>query len=95
MSYKSREKKRSMRGEQREAEAARRNRNTETAQRWFLTLVSKPCSCNMCGGALRKGREMFYRHTPRSVVCTTCGESAGIRWRPSIKWEQARRRRRR
>src|SRR4051812_14601632 len=37
-------------------------------------LVRDTC-CGRCGGVLRVGREMVYRHTPRQALWTACGHS--------------------
>jgi len=36
---------------------------------WWLTLVVRDTCCARCGGVLRVGREMVYRHTPREARC--------------------------
>lgn len=66
--------------------------NKETmAVRHYLTIVSRTCSCNDCGGRLQEGRDEFvYRHTPREVLCKRCADRRGIRPRPSRRWELAR-----
>ena len=89
MSFKSREKKR-------RAELAitrSRSENTEKmAGRHYLTIVSRHCCCNQCGGRLREGRECVYRHAPKEILCTTCAAVQGLRPRPSERWETGRRR---
>lgn len=90
MGYKQRERRRKRRaavaGAQREARSS-----GSSAEKWWLTVVSKATCCARCGGMLRKGREMVYRHTPREALCLGCAEDAEIKWRPSARWEQARR----
>jgi hypothetical protein len=60
-----------------------------TSGKWWLTIVSATTCCAVCGGILRKGAEMVYRHTPREARCTSC--AAGLSYRPSTRWEQQRR----
>jgi hypothetical protein len=70
---------------------ARKNRTEETARRWFLTLAKKPGRFDCCGDRFDRGAEVVYRHEPRSVHCQRCADRAGLRYRPSIRWERARR----
>jgi hypothetical protein len=86
MSFKSREKKR----RRRIAVARVRAKNRETmAERHYLTVVSRHCCCNSCGGSLRAGRDdCVYRHTPREILCLRCATDQQIRYRTSRKWDQ-------
>jgi hypothetical protein len=34
-----------------------------------------------------------YRHVPREILCVLCADGRDIRWRPSLRWEESRRRR--
>jgi hypothetical protein len=34
---------------------------------------------------------MVYRHTPREILCILDADARGLYYRPSLKWEQARR----
>ena len=89
MSFQSRQKKR------RSAAAksrAQQNRTPETNTRWFLTLATRKCCCNECGGVLPEKHEIVYRHTPRTVLCEFCADRQGIKARPSMRWEQAHKR---
>jgi hypothetical protein len=52
MSWKSREKKR-------RAKAAVAKSRRRYPDRWYLTIVSRRCSCNRCGAVLREGGEML------------------------------------
>jgi hypothetical protein len=87
MSFKSRQRKRAI-------AASKRDHKEAIAGRWYLTIVGRACACARCGGVLRPGKEMIYRHTPRETRCRLCAEDAGVKPRPSIKWSAARRARR-
>jgi hypothetical protein len=91
LSYKSREKKRRARIAQSKRRHEQRGRY---AERHYLTIVSRPASCNRCGGSLRNGAECVYRHTPRQILCVLCADSEKISYRPSMRWERRRSRRR-
>jgi hypothetical protein len=85
MSYKSRQKKRAIR-------AAKEKHRAAISERHYLTLVKRKCICNACGGLLRAGKEMVYRHTPREILCTICAEHRGLaggKLRVSARWEKA------
>jgi hypothetical protein len=58
--------------------------------RWWLTVVTSTTCCAVCGGVLRNGCDMVYRHTPREARCTSCAE--GLSYRPSARWEWRKRR---
>jgi ribosomal protein S27E len=91
MSFQSREKKRRHKAA---AKSAKHNRSSETARRWFLTLARKPGQCATCPVRFGRGAEIVYRHEPREVRCIRCAtrleDSKG--YRPSLRWEKARRR---
>lgn len=87
MSFKSREKKRKSRIAASSAKANRR----QHPDRWYLTIVTRPCCCNACGGSLREGAECVYRHEPREVLCLACAQRRRIAPRPSLRWERAKR----
>ncbi len=87
MSFKSRQKKRAI-------QKARKAYASAIAERHYLTVVTRACSCNACGGALREGREMIYRHSPKAVLCLLCAEQQAIRFRTSQAWEKRRHRER-
>ena len=97
MSYRSRQKKRERRAAEGQGRhATRPARTTDTPGRWFLTLVTRTCCCARCGGVLRAGADMVYRHTPRECLCTACAHvDPAIKPRPSLKWEHTRQRSRR
>ena len=90
MSYESRQKKR--RHKRIEA-TARQRRSPESARRWFLTLAKKPGTFGCCGAGFERGAEIVYRHEPREVRCVRCAtrleDSSGFR--PSLRWERAKR----
>ena len=66
MSFKSREKKRQTKLA---INRSRTQHQEKMAGRHYLTIVSRHCSCNACGGSLREGGECVYRHTPREILC--------------------------
>lgn len=70
------------------------NRTPEGTRAWFPTLATRKCCCNECDGMLPEKRETVYRHTPRTLLCALCAQRHGIKARPSIRWEQAHKRRR-
>jgi hypothetical protein len=86
MSFESREKKR----RRKRAITDVRARHGETmAARHYLTVVSRHCCCNRCGGSLRAGRDdCVYRHTPREILCIRCADEQKIRYRTSRKWDR-------
>jgi hypothetical protein len=47
---------------------------SSAADKWWLTVVRTTTCCARCGGVLRPGGEMVYRHTPREARCVLCGE---------------------
>lgn len=79
------------------ARAQRESRRTgSSARKWWLTVVSKHTCCARCGGVLREGRQMVYRHTPGESLCLACAEDdPAVKWRPAARWERSRRRERR
>jgi hypothetical protein len=90
VSFQSREKKRRYKA----AEAsARRNRTSETASRWFLTLAKKPGRYMCCGGSFDRGAEIVFRHEPRAIRCVRCAERLedSKDYRLSFRWERAQR----
>jgi hypothetical protein len=86
MSFKSREKKRRARIA---ISKSRIEHREAIAGRYYLTIVSRTCSCNRCGDRLREGRECVYRHTPREILCLGCANLGKIRYRTSVKWERS------
>ncbi len=82
MSFRSREKKR-------KAKAARTKARPHPAC-YYLTIVSRTCSCNKCGGRLSEGSECVYRHAPKWILHVSCARGLGLKLRPSRKWERRR-----
>jgi hypothetical protein len=93
VSYQSRVKKRRYKAA---TKKAKRNRTSETARRWFLTLASKPGLCGACPARFDRGAEIVYRHEPREIRCVRCGERApdSKGCRPSLRWEAMQRQQR-
>jgi hypothetical protein len=94
MSFKSREKKRSYKVAKAKGQQQQRS---EHADRWYLTIVNRAGACNdpSCGAPLREGRECVFRFSPKEILCLRCADRRKIRYRPSLRWEQANRRSRR
>ena len=92
MSYESREKKRRAKLAIRKSRSENREK---TAGRYFRTIVSRHCSCNDCGRALREDRECVFRYSPKEILCVTCSDVRGLQPRPSERWEKWRERQRR
>jgi hypothetical protein len=90
--YRQREKKRRKAGAV--AAAQRQSRRTgSSAGKWWLTVVSKNTCCARCDGALREDRPMIYRREPGESLCLPCAErDPAVKARPSVRWEQMRRR---
>jgi hypothetical protein len=90
MSFQSREKKRRYK---RAVNKSKKRYADETARRWYLTLAWKRAACARCGDALKVGGEIVYRREPRETRCVRCAgqceDSKG--YRPSLRWERARR----
>lgn len=95
MSFKSREKKRRARAAQAAIARTRIEHTDVMKSRHYLTFVKRACSCNACGGSLRERSEMVFRFEPKEVLCVSCADSRGVRYRPSEVWERVRRARRR
>jgi hypothetical protein len=67
--------------------ASRENGGSD--QHW-LTLVSSKTCCATCARILKPDTEMVYRHRPLEALCLLCADTAGIKARPSIRWERSR-----
>jgi hypothetical protein len=94
MGYRARERKRKRKAAQIREQA--RSRSTKSASRkWWLTVVTLNTCCARCPKPLRSGMDMVYRATPREALCLGCAERDEAIWRsckPSLRWEQARKR---
>jgi len=87
VSFESRQKKRRHKQTER-----KRRRTPESAGRWFLTLAKTPGKFSCCGDQFERGAEIVYRHEPREVRCQRCADrDPECRYRPSLRWERARR----
>jgi hypothetical protein len=86
VSYESRQKKRKYKRVER-----RRRWAPETARRWFLTVAKKPGRFDCCGDRFDRGAELVFRFEPRAVHCVRCADRAGTKYRPSLRWERAKR----
>ena len=61
------------------------------SEKHWLTLVSRTTCCARCAGVLRPGREMVFRKVPQEALCVICADAdPQISYRPSARWEQAR-----
>jgi hypothetical protein len=102
MGYKTRERKRKRAAIASAARARRRDQRQarssgSSASKWWLTIASSKCCCanTDCGTIIGEGREVVYRHTPRATVCVPCANRDKLSYRPSVRWEQWRRKQRR
>jgi hypothetical protein len=70
---------------------ARRSRSS--ARKWWLTIATRKgyCANVACGVILKEGAEVVYRHSPMETLCLRCADRAGHRYRPSVRWESAKR----
>lgn len=91
MGYKQRERKRKKKAASKMAQARSRESGSSTS-RHSLTPVTQKAACNECGGILCPGRQCVYRHTPREILCVPCAEQQHLSYRPSLRWEQQRKR---
>jgi hypothetical protein len=90
MGYRQRERKRKKAGAVTAAQRESR-RTGSSAAKWWLTPVFKNTCCARCGGALREGRPMVYRHEPGESLCVSCADrNPAVKWRPSVRWERGR-----
>jgi len=94
LSYRSRERKRKARAAI-NRDQAQAHKSGSSADGWYLTLVSKPCSCNNpdCARHMRPSgkdpREIVYRREPRTIYCVDCAQKLGL-WpevRLSRRWK--------
>jgi hypothetical protein len=93
LSYKSRERKRRKRAAQLQAQKGAR-RSESSADNYWLTPLVKAGACDQCECRLRTGRDGVYRHEPRELYCVACADTAGLFYRPSLRWERERGRKR-
>ena len=63
------------------------------AYRDYLTIVSRSACCNDCGGTLRTGGECVFRFEPKEILCIVCADLRNLKYRPSLRWEKAARKR--
>src|SRR4051794_1624021 len=90
MGFKQRERKRKKAAATAASQRAARESGSSARKSW-LTIVASDTCCARCGGVLRVGREMIYRHSPREALCLPCAEAdSGLSYRPSARWERAR-----
>jgi hypothetical protein len=90
VSYKSREKKRSIRIA---VARAKREHQDVMATRYYRTLVKRPARCSACGKHLRVGDEMVYRYDGPVTLCVPhADEDPLVEYRTSTRWEKGRRR---
>jgi hypothetical protein len=92
LSYRSRERKR-------RAKAAiaktKRESSSVISVRYYRTIVKHACRCSACGGRLRIGGEMVYRHNGPVTLCIGCADKDPlVNYRLSLRWERAQRARR-
>jgi hypothetical protein len=93
MSFKQRQRRRKKSEAIAAAQKAAR-RSGSAARRYWLTLLQRKGCCARCGNVLREGAEAVYRHEPREALCLRCADRERIPYRPSVRWERDRRKRR-
>lgn len=91
MSYRTREKKRKARC----AQALVNGNQRKHPDRWYLTIATRNCACNGCGGSLRRGAECIFRYEPKEIICRPCADKRGVVLPPSATWEKVKKPRRR
>src|SRR4051794_39399304 len=92
LSFRSREQKRRAKAA---VAGARRAHGEVMRSRYFLTLSKRACRCCACGGRLAPEQEIVYRHDGPVVLCVFCADRDPlIEYRPSVRWEQAKRKER-
>lgn len=91
MGFQSRQKKRRYKAA---VKKSRREHSAQTARRWYLTFARKAGACSCCGNKFGRGDEVVYRHEPRDLRCERCAgqDTESKAYRPSLRWEKARRR---
>ena len=94
MSFKTRERKRRKRIASSAAQLQSR-RTGSSAAKWWLTPLTKTGCCARCGRVLRRGRDGVYRHAPGELLCIPCADTTKVFYRPSLRWQQRERERRR
>jgi hypothetical protein len=96
LSYQSREKKRRYKAEAKAQRQSKRvGRQKGDPSRWWITVAQRKSTCSDCGGTIRAGSDLVYRHKPRATLCHPCAQLQGIAPAPSLKWDQRERKRRR
>jgi hypothetical protein len=101
LSYSQRERKRRRRDSAKAVAAGVRGQKQSRASgsssgKWWLTLLTRTQACAKCGLVIRDGKPAVYRHRPMEVRCQACASKQpdSSSWRPSVRWEQEQRRRR-
>jgi hypothetical protein len=90
MSFKGRQRRRK-RAEAAAAAQRAARRSGSSARRHWLTLLRRKGCCARCGDVLRDGAEAVYRHEPMELLCLRCANHLRVGYRPSVRWERARR----
>jgi hypothetical protein len=93
VSYKTRERKRQAKIQAHQAvSAARAKHSAKTAVKHYLRHVRRDCRCASCGGYLRRGAEMIYRHSGPVTLCVPCADRDPlVSYVPSARWEMRKR----
>jgi hypothetical protein len=77
--------------ERRIVQSARAKRTVRTEQRYWLRPAKKNGRCGACGGAVRAGDDIVYRHDARLTLHVFCADADPlIRYRPTAQWEARR-----
>jgi hypothetical protein len=93
MGFRMRERRRRKKLAQQAAHSASRHPGSSAGKGWLTSVRKKTC-CARHGGVLSPGRDMVYRHEPREALCQACANREGIHYRPSLRWERERKRKR-
>ena len=67
-------------------------RSSGSSTAWWLTLTQRDTKCERCHGMLKKPRDMVWCTASRTALCVNCADAdETITYRPSRRWEDARR----
>jgi hypothetical protein len=92
MSYRTRQVKRRKKAAIHAARKKKRNDRPGSNPGYYLTTVRYDCRCQACGAKLRKRADMVYRQLGPVTLCVPCADRDSlVDYRPSLRWERARR----
>jgi hypothetical protein len=64
--------------------AARSNRNEQTARRWFLRDAKRDGRCASRGCRIKPGDQIVYRREGKVLLCRRCAEADPLVW-PQVR----------